>query len=117
MLNDSTVIEKKLLLQEVSLLKSKGYRFTAVSCEKEGEDFELIYHFDKDYNIKNFKMIVNSEEPIPSISGIYTAAFLIENEYQDLYGFTFDGLIVDYKGNLYLTPEGPKTPLAEQKKE
>lgn len=117
MLNDSTAIEKGLMLQEISLLKTLGYRFIAMSCEKEGSDYELIYHFDKNYNIKNLKLTVNCEDPIPSISGIYAPAFLIENEYQDLYGFTFEGLTIDYKGNLYLTPEGPKTPLAGQKNE
>jgi hypothetical protein len=46
------------------------------------------------------------------MSGIYLCALLIENEYQDLFGLTFEGLAIDFKGHLYLTPNSPKTPLA-----
>lgn len=117
MLNDMKNTGRANLLQEVSMLKTLGYRLSAVSCEKEGENFELLYHFDNDYNMKNLKYVYDDNKPLISISGIYPSAFLIENEYQDLYGFTFEGLTIDYKGNLYLTPEGPKTPLSGQKDE
>jgi ech hydrogenase subunit D len=112
MLNDSTVIEKKDLKKEVSMLKTLGYRFASMTCEKEGQGYELIYHFDKNYAMKNLYVYVDGAESIDSISSIYPSAFLIENEYQDLFGFVFDNLTIDYKGRLYLTGEGPETPLA-----
>jgi NADH:ubiquinone oxidoreductase subunit C len=114
MLDNIILIEKDHIPLESSLLKALGYRFAAMTCEKDGEEYELIYHFDKDYSLRNLKVIVTGSEPIPSISGIYPSAFLIENEYQDLFGFTYEGLTIDYKGNLYLTPDGPKTPMAEK---
>ena len=60
-------------------------------------------------------MIVEPESHVKSISSIYPSAFLIENEYQDLYGFTFDELTIDYKGRLYLAKDAPKTPMLEKK--
>lgn len=93
-------------------LKDEGYRFAALTCEKVNQEYELIYHFDLNYNLKNIKAKFMGDKPIKSISNIYKAAFLIENEIQDLYGFTFNDLIIDYKGNLYMVPDGPKNPLA-----
>lgn len=115
MLSDSTVIDKKDLKREVSMLKTLGYRFASMTCEKEGEGYELIYHFDKDYNMKNLYLHVDGTGNIESISSIYPSAFLIENEYQDLFGLVFENLSIDYKGRLYLTGEGPETPMAVKK--
>lgn len=118
MLNDLKEIDEGMLLEEVSHLKKSGYRLSGITCEKEGNSFEFIYHFDLNCRMKNIKMFVeNDGNPVVSISGIYPSAFLIENEYQDLFGLTFDGLIIDYRGNLYLAPDGPKAPMADGPKE
>jgi ech hydrogenase subunit D len=114
-LDEFIVISKQDILSEVGKMKDQGYRLVAITCEKEGESFELIYHFDLNYEMKNIKVTVEPKDTIPSVSKIYSAAFLIENEYQDLFGFTFPGLIIDYKGKLYLTEDGPKTPLLDEK--
>ena len=68
--------------------------------------------FEKDNKLKNLRYFVKPGEKPKSVSGIYLCALLIENEYQDLYGLTFEGLAIDYKGHLYLTPNSPKAPLA-----
>lgn len=93
-------------------LKDEGYRFAALTCEKIAQEYELIYHFDLNYKMKNIKAKTMGDKPIKSISNIYKAAFLIENEIQDLYGFKFEDLIIDYRGNLYMVPDGPKNPMA-----
>lgn len=116
-LENETVIEQDQLVKEVSLLKTLGYRFVTLSCEREGQEYELIYHFDRNYTMKNLRMKISGKEPLTSISDTYPPAFLIENEYQDLYGFTFKNLAIDYKGRLYLTEDGPKSPLSIEEKE
>jgi ech hydrogenase subunit D len=40
---------------------------------------------------------------VPSISSIYSCAFLYENEMHDLFELQVDGMVVDFKGNLYKT--------------
>lgn len=117
MLSDLITIDKDELCEKIKNIKDDGYRFVALTCEKEGEDYEFIYHFDLNYHIKNVKIIVKIAEPIESVSSIYPSAFLIENEYQDLYGFTFNGLTIDYKGSLYMTLDSPKSPMADEKKD
>jgi len=110
-LEEFIIVEKENILNEVSKMKMDDYRLAAITCDKEGDGFELIYHFDKNYEMKNIKVTVAVKDTLKSISHIYSPAFLIENEYQDLFGFVFEGLIIDYKGKLYLTENGPKTPM------
>ena len=100
------------LLKTVEGLKSDGYRYATMICLKVNDGHDLIYIFDKDYKLKNLRYFVKPGEKPKSVSGIYLCALLIENEYQDLFGLTFEGLAIDFKGHLYLTPNSPKTPLA-----
>ena len=115
MLADLVVIEKEHILEECNNMKMYGYRFVALTCEKEGDDYELTYHFDLNYAMKHLRIVVSLTDKITSISKIFPSAFLVENEYQDLYGFEFTELTVNYKGNLYLTPSAPTAPLVDKK--
>lgn len=115
MLENLVEIDKSQLLDEAANTKKQGYRLAAVTCENEGEDYEVIYHFDKNYEMKNIKVMTKeSDKKIQSISHIYPAAFLIENEFQDLYGMIFEGLTIDYKGRLYLTEHSKQTPMVRK---
>jgi len=48
---------------------------------------------------------------IPSISNIYMAAFLAENEIQDLFNVKFSGLVIDFKRTLYFDDALQTAPL------
>ena len=117
MLENLHVIDKDSIFDEVGLLKLHGYRFVALSCEKQGEEFELSYHFDLNYEMKHLRIFTEPFGTIKSISTLFPAAFLIENEFQDLYGFEFSDLTIDYKGNLYLSKNAEKAPWADKKGE
>ena len=110
--NEVEIKSSAELLKTVEGLKSDGYRYSTMICLKANEGHDLIYIFEKDNRLKNLRYFVKPGENPKSVSGIYLCALLIENEYQDLFGLTFDGLAIDYKGHLYLTPNSPKTPLA-----
>lgn len=112
MLDNLEVIEKESILEKASTLNLDGFRFATMTCEQISEDtVEVTYHFDKNYELTNIRFNSKVSEPIKSISPIFPAAFLIENEFQDLYGVVFDNLIIDYKGNLYLTDNNEKAPM------
>lgn len=112
MLTNIIKAKKDQIVDEVKKLHNQGYRFIALTCEKEGDDYEFVYHFDLNYEITNLKILVKPGSTVKSISSVYLASFLIENEIQDLYGLTFEGLSINYGGNLLLLPDGPKTPMA-----
>ncbi|AKB50101.1 Energy-conserving hydrogenase (ferredoxin), subunit D [Methanosarcina barkeri str. Wiesmoor] len=110
--NEVEIKNSDELLKTVEGLKNDGYRNVTMICLKANEGHEFIYVFEKDYQLKNLRYFLKPGEKPKSISGIYLCALLIENEYQDLFGLTFEGLAIDYKGHLYLTPNSPKAPLA-----
>jgi ech hydrogenase subunit D len=63
--------------------------------------------------LKHLRLTVPKDAPVPSISPVYFAAFLVENEIQDLFGIRFQGLAIDYDRTLYLEAEVKKTPFCK----
>ncbi len=112
MITEYETINKEEILSLCKKYKDDGYRFVAITAEKLEDRYEFTYHFDLNYEMKHVRVFLSFEDSLPSISTVFPAAFLIENEYQDLYGLIFEGLIIDYKGHLYLTQDGPVAPLA-----
>ena len=45
------------------------------------------------------------QPPLPSITAVYSAAFLGENELQDLFAVRFENLALDFQRTLYLEEE------------
>lgn len=89
-------------------LKGEGYRMVQI-CGVTGEgSTELIYSFDRDYMLLNLKVTVPFDTPVKSITPVYWAAFVYENEIHDLFGVDFEDSKLDYKGSFFRT--GPKTP-------
>ena len=109
--HDVTCVSLEALVGEVAKIKVQGYRFVTLSgVERDADSFDIFYHFDKNLTLKHFKLSVSKGVSVPSITPVYFAAFLVENEIQDLFGIIFDGLVVDYERTLYLEPETKATP-------
>jgi len=99
------------LVGEVARLKVLGYRLVTLSCtELDASTVDILYHFDKDLGLKHLRLTALKAEAVPSISPVYFAALLVENEIQDFFGLRFEGLVLDYRGMLYLEEEALKTP-------
>jgi ech hydrogenase subunit D len=111
MLHDVACASLETLVGEVAKIKVLGYRLVTLSCVERDEDtFDIFYHFDKNLTLKHFKLNVSKGVPVPSITPVYFAAFLVENEMQDLFGIAFEGLALDYERTLYLDEEVRATP-------
>ncbi|MEH0022529.1 MAG: NADH-quinone oxidoreductase subunit C [Desulfobacter sp.] len=96
-------ITKETLIAECRRLKSDGYRFVTITCLETGETtLELIYHFDRDLELVHYRMQVLKNDPMPSLSPLFFAAFLVENEIYDQFGVKFTDLVLDFGGTLYL---------------
>jgi len=97
---------------ETARIKAEGYRFVTLSCiEKDETQVEILYHFDRDLQMTHLRLTIPRTAPVPSITPVYLAAFLVENEIQDLFGLQFEGLPIDYHQTLYLEEEVKKAPL------
>lgn len=88
--------------------RDAGYRFVTLSVTSLGNgSLDIIYHFDKNLEMRHYRLTVPENTPVPSISGIYFCAMLIENETRDLYGIPWEGLVIDFGGHLYLEKDAP----------
>lgn len=102
MLKQLESVDTNNLLGETAAVKMAGYRFVTVTCSALNEShFDLVYHFDREFNLKHLRLTLDAGTEVPSISPIYFAAFLVENEIQDLFGIRFTGLAIDYQRTLY----------------
>jgi len=95
-------IEPKELIAKVEEFHKQGYRMVQACCTKLTENgFEVTYSFDKDYKLENLRVTIPQEIELPSVTGVYGGAFLYENEMHELFGISFKGINVDFKGHLY----------------
>lgn len=108
---DPTTVTTDHIVGKASELKAQGYRLVTMTCtDLDEKQFDILYHFDKDTELTNLRMIIEKGTNPPSISSVYFSAFLIENEMRDQFGISFDGLVLDFGGTLYLEEEAKRTP-------
>ena len=85
-----------------------GFRLVTLSVVNLSDgNLDIIYHYDKNLEMRHFRLTVPVLSTVPSISDTYFCALLIENESRDHYGIVWDGLIVDFEGSLYLEKDTP----------
>ena len=108
-----TPVELSQLLTKVKDLKAEGYRFGQACATVAGDNFEIIYSFDKAYELTNLKLVISQGEEVESITGVYWPAFIYENEMHDLFGIKFENLVLDYNGRFFKVSE--PTPWNPQK--
>ena len=114
MLEEVISVNLDNVVEKVAKKKIDGYRFVTMSCaELYDNTIDILYHFDKDLRLINFRLTVSRNTTVPSISPVYFAAFLVENEMQDLFGIRFKGLAIDYERTLYLEEEVKITPFCK----
>ena len=103
MLENVLPVTLETLLDEAAKIKFSGYKLVTLSwVERDPATVEVLYHFDRDFQLKHLRLSTPRDAAIPSISSIFSAAFLVENEIQDLFGLSFNGLIIDFKRTLLL---------------
>jgi len=111
MIDNVTEISKAQLLSETQKMLSQNYRLVTATCVDLGEgNLDVLYHFDKDTQLKNLRIKAQRGEELPSISSVYLCAVLIENEMKELFGLNVTGMAIDYGGHFLLTPEELKNP-------
>jgi ech hydrogenase subunit D len=100
------------VVAEAGRMKAEGYRLVTMSAtELDADNVDILYHYDKNLTMKHLRLTVGKDVHVPSISPVYLAALLVENEIQDLFGVRFKGLAIDFNRTLYLDEEIKTTPL------
>ncbi|MGV8083521.1 MAG: NADH-quinone oxidoreductase subunit C [Coriobacteriia bacterium] len=89
------------LLATAQKYKDAGYRFVQCAATRVEGGFDMLYSFDRDLVLYNVHVPVAEGEGLPSISAIFPAAFVFENETHELFGIDISNISVDFKGKFY----------------
>ncbi|MDR0518811.1 MAG: NADH-quinone oxidoreductase subunit C [Clostridiales Family XIII bacterium] len=113
LIQDIQPVEASELLGAVADAKTAGYRLGQACATKVDGGIEVLYSLEKDEVLKNLKVSLGDNDPeLQSISGIYWAAFIYENEMHDLFGITFKNLALDFGGHFFkIASETPWNPV------
>lgn len=92
------------LLTRVQTLKHEGVRFVQMCAETTEQGIDLLYTFydETTQNALNLCVYgIDESSRVPSIQGLYFAAFSYENETHDLYGVRFINMKLDFGGHFF----------------
>ena len=96
-------IEPEDLIPAVREHREAGFRLVQIGCARVGDLYEITYSFDKDLLLEHLRISIGADTEVSSISCMYLAAFVYENEIADLYGIPIRGIAIDYKGKFIKT--------------
>ena len=87
-------------------MKDEGWRFIQTHAVYNEPNVDLYYSFMKDGTVRNWRIEgVTKEDPVPSITDIFLAAFVFENEARELFGVDMRDIAIDFQGALYAPAE------------
>ncbi|MBN1168212.1 MAG: NADH-quinone oxidoreductase subunit C [Methanospirillaceae archaeon] len=101
----TVVIPVDLLLDEVKKMHDAKYRLVQVGCGQFKDQIEINYSFERDLVFSNLRITIDKETQVPSVTDLYHAAFVYENEIHDLFGIGFFGISLDYQGTFIRTKD------------
>ena len=112
MIANEQAVTVDTLVPECQKCFDAGLRLVGISAVeiKSDSTFDVLYHFDKDLQVSHLRLNVPKADPVPSISGVYFAALLGENEIKDQFGVNFQNIVIDFGCTLYMEPEVVKSP-------
>ena len=94
--------------------KNEGYRLAQLCPKLERDDsITLIYTFVKESEMINYKVsgIKKGVTEVPSVTELFIAAFVFENEAHDLFGVNVVGNLIYFQGKFYSFAEGVEAPM------
>lgn len=107
------------LLIRVQTLKHEGMRFIQLCAEFPEGGIDLVYTFYDETrdNALNLCVSLPVNAEVPSIQGLYFAAFSYENEAHDLFGVNFINMKLDFGGHFFnLAETSPMTVITPEMK-
>ncbi|MCR5625325.1 MAG: NADH-quinone oxidoreductase subunit C [Lachnospiraceae bacterium] len=81
--------------------RDKGHRLAQACASYVNDKYELLYSFVDGYEMVTYKLIIDTDTEVPSISRICFPAFTYENEMKELFGVKIKGIVTDYNDKFY----------------
>lgn len=106
-------ISKDQLLAEVKKYADAKAKFVTGVCNDMGDKFEVTYYFNATpaMDMSALRFTVGKDEQVPSMTGIYLTAVLIENEMKELFGLKVKDVAIDFGGHMMLAQDSPVLPM------
>lgn len=106
-------ISKDQLLAEVKKYADAKAKFVTGACNDLGAKFEVTYYFNASpgMDMSALRFTVGKDEEVPSMTGIYLTAVLIENEMKELFGLKVKDIAIDFGGHMMLAQDSPVLPM------
>ena len=90
------------LHREAAVMKAEGWRFIQTHAANGEDGVDLYYSFMKNGLARNLKIKgVKSNDAVPSITDLFLAAFVFENEARELFGVDMRDIALDFQGAMY----------------
>ena len=99
-------------------MKAQGARFIQTHAVNTDDGIDLYYSFMKDDAIVNYRIAgVTPDVAVPSITDVFLAAFVFENEARELFGVDMRDIAIDFQGAMYAPAEqAPMTFMSPEQK-
>jgi len=115
-MENEIVVPKSELISAVQNMLAEKARFCTATCLDLGDEFEVIYHFEPGESVvplEHIRVRISKEDTLPSISGVYLCAVLIENEIQDQFDIQISGMALDFQRRFLRSKESPEFSLCK----
>ena len=94
------------LRKQAALCKADGWRFIQTHAVHTDNGIDLYYSFMKNGKVVNYCVQgVTKDDAVPSITDLFLAAFVFENEARELFGVDMHDIVLDFQGALYAPAE------------
>lgn len=111
-------IELDQLRADAEKRKAEGWRYVQMLCTNTDDGVDLTYTYMLGQLIVNPTVRgVKKGQQVPSVSDLFFAAFVFENEAHDLFDVEITNMVIDFGGNFYaLSQKAPMTIISAEKK-
>ena len=117
--NNIFKIDKAELLPVIMEKKNENWRLAQICCSYVNDTYEISYSFAKEYEIQHFRLVIDKDDSVASISRVYRSSVFYENEITELFGLHVTHMKLDLHDKLYRinteTPFAPKLDPKEDK--
>lgn len=106
------------LHDKAQALRDEGWRFVNIHAVHVEQGCDLYYVFEREGLFENFRIEgVTKEHDVPSITDLFFAAFVFENETRELFGVNMRDIALDFDGSFYALAESePMTFISPEQK-
>ncbi len=80
---------------------AEGWRLVQMHANRTKDGYELFYSVGKDMEFETYKVILEENATVHSISTIFPSAMLYENEIKELIGINIKYINKDYNNHFY----------------